>query len=107
MKIDIIFVYYISRIGSLVGGAVAIDLAVRQKYKNRIAGLIVENTFTSLAQLLQEYTRVWYFRPLRLLFSCLRVLSKVSTRRTCQVNYMRRKVSSHSLIIAVWFLVLF
>lgn len=31
-----------------VGGAVAIDLAVREEYRNKIWCVIVENTFTSI-----------------------------------------------------------
>jgi hypothetical protein len=37
--------------GRSLGGAVAIDLASRCDYRDRIAGLIVENTFTSIPHL--------------------------------------------------------
>ncbi|CAG7832944.1 unnamed protein product [Allacma fusca] len=42
--------------GLSLGGAIAIDLASREEYKNRVAAIIVENTFSSLDQLALQLT---------------------------------------------------
>lgn len=40
--------------GRSLGGAVAIDLAADEKYKDKIKGIIVENTFTSILDMMDH-----------------------------------------------------
>ena len=48
-------------LGRSLGGAVAINLASQDFYKDKIAGLILENTFTSISDMIDYLLPVFKF----------------------------------------------